>query len=48
MYHLMSPAKYREALCDEQVAEVLKVVCLELASTIIGFLGRPAQLTIGE
>jgi len=30
MYHLVFPAKYRRAVFDEQVDEVLKGVCLEI------------------
>jgi len=31
LYHLVFPAKYRRAVFDERVDEVLKVVCLEIA-----------------
>ena len=30
LYHLVFPAKYRRAVIDEQVDEVLKKVCLEI------------------
>ena len=30
LYHLVFPAKYRKAVFDEQVDEVLKEVCLEI------------------
>ena len=30
MYHLVFPAKYRRAVFDENVDEVLKLVCLEI------------------
>lgn len=31
IYHFVCPAKYRRAVIDEQVDEVLKEVCLEIA-----------------
>lgn len=31
LYHLVFPAKYRRAVFDDQVDEVLKQVCLEIA-----------------
>ncbi|MGB8417009.1 IS200/IS605 family transposase [Paraburkholderia sp.] len=31
LYHLVFPAKYRKAVFDEQVDEVLKEICLEIA-----------------
>jgi REP element-mobilizing transposase RayT len=31
LYHLVFPAKYRRAVFDERVDEVLKEVCLEIA-----------------
>ena len=31
LYHLVFPAKYRRAVIDEQVDDVLKEVCLEIA-----------------
>ncbi|CAE6773378.1 IS200/IS605 family transposase [Paraburkholderia nemoris] len=31
MYHLVFPAKYRKAVFDERVDEVLKEVCLEIS-----------------
>ena len=31
IYHFVCPAKYRRAVIDEQVDEVLKAVCLEIA-----------------
>ncbi len=30
LYHLVFPAKYRRAVFDEQVDEVLREVCLEI------------------
>ena len=30
LYHLVFPAKYRRAVLDEQVDEVLREVCLEI------------------
>lgn len=30
MYHIVLPAKYRRAVFDESVDEVLKVVCLDI------------------
>lgn len=30
LYHLVFPAKYRKAVFDEQVDEILKEVCLEI------------------
>lgn len=31
LYHIVLPAKYRRAVFDDQVDEVLKEVCLEIA-----------------
>jgi putative transposase len=31
LYHLVFPAKYRRAVFDNRVDEVLKEVCLEIA-----------------
>src|SRR5260370_30702864 len=31
LYHLVFPAKYRKVVFDEQVDEVLKEICLEIA-----------------
>lgn len=31
LYHLVFPAKYRKAVFDEQVDDVLKEICLEIA-----------------
>ncbi|MBK3823791.1 transposase, partial [Paraburkholderia aspalathi] len=31
LYHLVFPAKYRRAVFDERVDEVLKEVCLEIS-----------------